>query len=331
MILEFNGATRKSTIIHQPQAWQYLRDFFPINTPIAIFIDDQLQPYQYQPYLECYPKANYRLIPSGESVKDLSVYTNLIDQLIEWQLHRDSWIIVIGGGTLSDLIGFVAATYLRGINLISIPTTTLSQIDASIGGKVALNHQYKNLIGTFYQPNLVLIDPNWLSTLPLRHYYNGLYEGIKTYLLSEPASLKLFEDLPNNLTTIINHCLQYKLQIVQQDEFDQGLRSRLNFGHTIAHALETIADDNLLHGEAVMHGIMMMCDHEPLRHQLQQIAKQWQLPPVQNATYHNVLAKLVMDKKNSHQGLNDTYIDKNQIIRQRNFTYYEYWERINYE
>jgi len=329
MLTELFTTTQQSLIYHDADAYRYLSEFF-VTPPqqMAVFIDRNLTPAMYQPYLEQFPNAQYRLLDGGESHKTLQDYQVVVDQLLQWKIHRDGWVMVIGGGTLLDLVGFVCATYLRGIRYISVPTTTLSQIDAAVGGKVAINYQLKNALGAFHQPAVVLIDPIWLKTLPIRHYYNGLYEAVKVFLLDQPTQLSRFDDLTNQLDMIIAECITYKRDLVQQDEHDHGVRQLLNLGHTIGHALESQNDDQLLHGEAVMYGLMMMCDAPVLRRQLETLAHAWHLPPLPALDQPLLLQRLTMDKKITSHGINDYLITDTMTIHQRVFTTAEYLERL---
>jgi 3-dehydroquinate synthase len=202
--------------------------------------------------------------PAGEASKALHTYQHLLQQLIRNKFTRKSVIIALGGGVVGDIAGFVAATYMRGISYIQIPTTLLAQVDSSIGGKTALNlPEGKNLLGAFYQPRRVYIDPSLLLTLSKRHYQNGLVELIKHGVIFDSTLFHYLEthiqeikaqDM-NVLSQLIFNSCKIKANIIQQDEYEQNIRSILNYGHTLAHALEQIENFNLLHGEAVAIGM----------------------------------------------------------------------------
>ncbi len=201
----------------------------------------------------------------GEKNKSLKTVRYLYDKLLKWRIGRDSVIVSLGGGTVGDIAGFVAATLYRGIPYIQIPTTLLSQIDSSVGGKVGINHSFgKNLIGAFWQPKAVYIDIDTLKTLPRKEFLNGLAEAIKCAVIADE---KLFSFLEKNLGKIfkqdagvleklISRCCEIKVEIVQKDEKESGPRKILNFGHTIGHAIESLSDYRLAHGEAVAIGMM---------------------------------------------------------------------------
>lgn len=207
------------------------------------------------------------IIAAGEESKSLTT----VEQIYTWMLanhfHRDDVIIALGGGVVGDLAGFVAATYLRGIRWIQIPTTLMAQVDSSVGGKVGVNHpQAKNSIGAFYQPQLVWIDPLTLRTLPKRELHNGLAEVIKYGLILDAELFELLEFNCQQLFSLtdtdllihlIRTCCRLKAMVVENDERESGYRRILNFGHTMGHALENITNYRYFrHGEAVAWGMI---------------------------------------------------------------------------
>jgi 3-dehydroquinate synthase len=203
-------------------------------------------------------------IPAGEKSKRLAVVEKCLDQLAKHRLERKSFIVALGGGVVGDLAGFVAATYLRGIPFVQVPTTLLAQVDSSVGGKTGVNLQAgKNLVGAFYQPQLVLCDLDALKTLPKREYISGLAEVIKYGVIYDAV---LFAQLERNLPkllqrdvatlrSVIARCCEIKADVVGQDETESGLRAILNYGHTIGHAIENSSGyGKFLHGEAIAIG-----------------------------------------------------------------------------
>lgn len=203
-------------------------------------------------------------IPSGETAKSLRTVQNCYDQLAEQRLERKSFIVALGGGVVGDLAGFVAATYLRGIPFVQVPTTLLAQVDSSVGGKTGVNLRAgKNLVGAFYQPRLVLCDLENLKTLPEREFRAGLAEVIKYGIIFDAKLFAQLErDLPKILkrdlkilSQIIARCCEIKAEVVGKDENEGGLRAILNFGHTIGHAIEnSFGYGKFLHGEAISIG-----------------------------------------------------------------------------
>ncbi|MCL2339615.1 MAG: 3-dehydroquinate synthase [Actinomycetia bacterium] len=201
------------------------------------------------------------ILPAGEQNKSLAGLADLYDFFLEQTLNRHRTVIALGGGVIGDLVGFAAATYMRGIAYLQVPTTLLAQVDASVGGKTAIDlPQGKNLVGAFYQPSWVLIDPTVLLTLPEREWKSGLAEVIKYGAIQDAD---LFERLHQSLddaalTEVIRRCCQIKARIVEQDEREHGQRMLLNFGHTFGHAIELAgAYAGLNHGEAVAVGMVI--------------------------------------------------------------------------
>lgn len=214
-------------------------------------------------------EVNYHLIPAGENHKNLDSIADIYDTALKCRLERNSTMIALGGGVIGDMTGFAAATWLRGINFIQIPTTLLAMVDASVGGKTGVNHpQGKNLIGAFYQPKFVLIDATVLKTLPEREFRAGMAEVIKYGVIWDKTLFEALEnaqsiDSLNNfdgvlLNDILTRSCQAKADVVSQDEKESGLRAILNYGHTIGHAIESLTNyETFVHGEAVAIGIVI--------------------------------------------------------------------------
>jgi|TARA_B110001454_G_scaffold178624_1_gene171519 3-dehydroquinate synthase len=202
-------------------------------------------------------------LPKGEAAKSLNEYSRAISQMIEFQCDRKSFIISLGGGVIGDVAGFISSTFMRGIEYVQVPTTLLAMVDSSIGGKTGINiPEGKNLIGSIYQPKAVFIDQNILNTLPQEEVIAGLGEIIKYGAISD---VKFFEDVSVWLSDIdnfpfekaIENCCNIKASVVSEDEHEHGLRKILNFGHTIAHALESnYGFQRIKHGEAVSLGML---------------------------------------------------------------------------
>jgi 3-dehydroquinate synthase len=203
-------------------------------------------------------------VPAGEKSKRLAVVEQCYDHLAAHRLERKSFIVALGGGVVGDLAGFVAATYLRGIPFVQVPTTLLAQVDSSVGGKTGVNLKAgKNLVGAFYQPQLVLCDLDTLKTLPKREYVSGLAEVVKYGIICDAILFaQLGRNLPKlrqrdeaTLAAVIARCCEIKADVVGQDETESGLRAILNFGHTIGHAIENSSGyGKFLHGEAIAIG-----------------------------------------------------------------------------
>ena len=205
-------------------------------------------------------------MPDGEPAKRLATLEKLAEKLVKQGADRGATLIALGGGVVGDVTGFLASIYMRGIDVIQIPTTVLAQVDAAIGGKTGVNLvSGKNLLGTFHQPRAVLVDPTVLETLPSREYRAGLYESLKCGIIGDPGLFKLFEERrreildrdPIVIEKVIADSVRLKASVVSADERESGLRQVLNFGHTIGHALEAETRyTQLLHGEAVAWGMI---------------------------------------------------------------------------
>ncbi|MBE5818837.1 MAG: 3-dehydroquinate synthase [Clostridiales bacterium] len=202
-------------------------------------------------------------IEQGEASKSIDGFSKLLQTMLDNGFSRNDCVVAVGGGVVGDLAGFAASAYMRGIDFYNIPTTLLSQIDSSIGGKTAINFgNVKNVVGAFYQPKKVLIDPDLLKTLPDRQFSNGLAEAIKMSLTSDEILFDIFEnkDINDNIDEIIIRSLNVKKNVVEQDEKESGLRKILNFGHTIGHGIESSEGlSELYHGECVALGMIPMC------------------------------------------------------------------------
>lgn len=212
---------------------------------------------------------------SGEESKSLITYQNIILKLLDEEFSRNDYIIALGGGVITDLAGFCAATFKRGIKFINIPTSTLAMIDASSGGKVGINfHQVKNMIGAFYQPEAVIIDFEVLKSLPHRHFINGLFEALKVGLIGNKKIYDYFKENTylDHVEEIIYESLVFKNKIVEQDEKEANIRKILNFGHTFGHAYESyFSFDRFLHGEAVGLGMLLVSKNKKYYQELKQI------------------------------------------------------------
>jgi len=232
-------------------------------------------------------------VPDGESAKSLSTWSSILDALLTNRFDRDSILIAFGGGVIGDLSGFAASCFLRGIRFIQVPTTLLAMVDSSVGGKTGVNHQMgKNLIGTFHQPSLVIIDTSFLSTLPEREFCAGYGEICKYGFIGGSSFFDFIENHHSSIlrrdSSSINKAIELSIQtkadIVSKDEHEYGLRALLNFGHTFAHSLERYYSySNLLHGEAVLWGIACACELGIIS---------GTIPPQYHSRYRNLCATL---------------------------------------
>lgn len=245
------------------------------NKRVAIITDETVASFHLETLQSALKKSgiDYKTIimPAGESTKNLKHYGDLMDQLLEARIGRDEALIALGGGVIGDLTGFAASTLRRGVDFIQIPTTLLSQVDSSVGGKTGINSRFgKNLIGAFYQPKLVLADVSLLNTLPRRDVLAGYAEVVKYGLLGDFDFYSWLEengmdvvngDIPARIQAV-QRSVRAKADIVAEDEQEQGVRALLNLGHTFGHALEaeTGYGPHLVHGEGVAIGMLMAMD-----------------------------------------------------------------------
>jgi 3-dehydroquinate synthase len=235
----------------------------------AIISDENVAPLYAARVRDALPSGHTELftIPAGESEKTREQWAHLTDALLAAAFGRDTTILALGGGVIGDLAGFVAATYMRGIPFVQLPTTLLAMIDASIGGKTGIDTPAgKNLVGAFHRPRAVIADPAVLATLPSNHLRSGLAEAIKHGAIADAAYfLKIDDSLPSLLAdpghetmrALILRSIEIKASIVLQDEREGGIRRNLNFGHTLGHAIESESGYSLLHGEAIAVGMVL--------------------------------------------------------------------------
>lgn len=228
----------------------YLKAF----TNYAVITDEIV----YSLYKERFPDAKFIVLKAGETSKSMENLEFIYDRLMEFKMDRGGILAALGGGVVGDICGFAAATFKRGIRFVQYPTTLLSQVDSSVGGKVAVNLKSgKNMVGAFYQPVAVFADTDTLQTLDKRQYAAGMAEVIKYAYI---ADSKLHQDLQHGgetIDTIVKRCCEIKADYVRQDPYDTGIRMQLNYGHTIGHAIETVAGyGRFLHGEAIAIGMV---------------------------------------------------------------------------
>ena len=280
----------------------------------ALIVTDSGVPFEYAEAVSKQFKNNIiMVIPQGEKSKSFETYKELLEVLNENAFTRADCIVAVGGGVVGDLSGFTAATYMRGIDFYNIPTTLLSQVDSSIGGKTAIDFGgYKNTVGAFYQPKAVIIDPDVLKTLSKRQFNNGLAESIKMAATSDKALFEMFEN--NNaediIDTVIERSLKIKKAVVEEDEKELGLRKVLNFGHTAGHAIETAAGlSDYLHGECVSMGMLAFSSHS-VREKLINVLTKYNLPVKFDFPADEILSALRHDKKAKGDGVNVVFVNE---------------------
>ncbi len=250
-------------------------------------------------------------VPQGEDSKSFAVLERLCTEMMKNGFTRTDAVVAVGGGVVGDLSGFAAASYMRGIDFYNVPTTLLSEVDSSIGGKTAINlGGVKNIVGAFHQPRCVLIDPDVLKTLPRRQIAGGLAEAIKMAATFDAELFSLIEneDIDENLDVIIERSLRIKKYVVEHDEKEKGLRRILNFGHTVGHGIESYEGlHGLYHGECVALGMLPMCEGET-KARLIRVLEKAGLPTTLDFDAERIYEAVTHDKKLEGDTLNLIYV-----------------------
>lgn len=290
-------------------------EYFFLERKVLIVTDDGVPEEYAQTVAKACKEPLIVTLPKGESTKCEQYYSELLRELTVNRFARTDCVVAVGGGVMGDLAGFAAATYMRGIDFYNVPTTVLSQVDSSIGGKVAIDFcGYKNIVGAFHQPRAVIVDPNTLLTLDDRQISNGLAEAFKMSITFDSELFRIFlnGNALKEIDTVIEKSLKIKKAVVEKDETESGLRKVLNFGHTIAHAIES--EGKLLHGECVALGMLPMCGGE-LRKKVEQILVTLNLPTVCNTKSEVILEGIMHDKKLSSSTITAVLSDKEGSYR----------------
>lgn len=278
---------------------------FDLDRRVLVVTDDGVPPVYVETVAAQCKAPTVVTLPQGEATKSLPYYAKLLHVLLKNHFTRTDCVVAVGGGVVGDLAGFAAASFLRGVDFYNIPTTVLSQVDSSIGGKVAIDFDgIKNCVGAFYQPRAVLVDPQVLETLPPRQVANGLAEAVKMALTFDASLFALFEteDPTAHMEEIIARSLQIKANVVMQDEKESGLRRVLNFGHTVGHGIEAAGMQELYHGECVALGMLPMCS-AAVRARLLPVLEKLGLPTACHVSAEAAWAALTHDKKLSDDTL----------------------------
>ena len=289
-------------------------EFLNLKRKVMIITDEGV-PSQYAETIARQSKEAYiEVVTQGEGSKSLAVAEKILCVMLEKQFGRKDCVVAVGGGVVGDLGGFVASLYMRGIDFYNVPTTLLSQLDSSIGGKTAVNLAgIKNIIGAFHQPKAVLIDPDTLKTLPKRQVVNGLFEAIKMGATNDKKLFDLFleEEWEENLDLIIEKALLVKKTVVEQDEKESHLRKILNYGHTIGHGFESAAHGRYLHGECVALGMLYMSSEE-VQDQLCEIYEklEFDLPEFYTFDMEAVKEAITHDKKANHDTCSVVFVSE---------------------
>lgn len=302
MVIPVSLGAQSYEITLVPGALSHAADYLSLNRRVLVVTDSGVpQAYAAAVAAAC-PTSRICTLPAGEASKNFDSFHLLLRQMLRMEMDRSDCVVAVGGGMVGDLAGFAAASYMRGIDFYNVPTTLLSQVDSSIGGKTAIDMDgVKNIVGAFHQPRGVLIDPETLRSLPRRQVAAGLAESIKMAMTCDEELLSYIESAPASdpaaaLPEIIARSLAIKARVVEQDPTEKGLRRVLNFGHTIGHAVESQSRGALLHGECVALGMLPMCA-PALRPRLAAILEKYGLPTRIQADPAQLRPYLLHDKK----------------------------------
>lgn len=307
MKLEIQSKDHPYPIFIEEKIIHRAKDFLDFSRKILILTDKGIP----KDYIRLVEKQIDQVfvftLEEGEKSKSLSSFEKIHSFLLEKDFHRQDAILAIGGGMVGDIAGFVAATFMRGIDFYNIPTSLLAQVDSSIGGKTAINFQsMKNILGSFYPPQAVLIDPTLLQTLEPRQIAQAMAEVIKMAACFDPD---FFHNLKKDLSyqEIIVRSLQIKQKVIEKDEKERGLRKILNFGHTLGHAIE--ANSSFLHGEAIAQG-MLYCSSKQVREELLFLYQKYDLVKKVDVDMDLLLTSIKHDKKGQDGKIQIVYLEE---------------------
>ena len=303
MIIPVNLGTDSYDIVLERGCIRRAGELLRLDRKVLVVTDDGVPEAYAKTVADQCGEARIETLPQGEENKNFAGFERLLRAMLDFGMTRKDCVAAVGGGVIGDMAGFAAACYMRGIDFYNIPTTVLSQVDSSIGGKTAIDLDgIKNIVGAFYQPKRVLIDPEVLETLPDRQVANGMAEAVKMAVCFDAEGFALAEGyrIGARPDRLIENALRIKKRVVEEDVKEQGLRRALNFGHTLGHGIESLhAENGLYHGECVALGMLPMCA-DAVRLRLKKVLEQLGLPTVCGADPDRVMAAVVHDKKADH-------------------------------
>ena len=307
MILNVTMEDRNYDVVIERNSLEKIEQLIDLNRKVLIVTDDGIPSCYIQTVLQKCKEGFVYTIKQGEASKNFSNFEKILDFMIDKQFIRTDCVIAIGGGVVGDLAGFVSSTYMRGITFYNVPTTLLSQVDSSVGGKTAIDKNgIKNIVGAFYPPHKVIIDPNVLKTLDKRQLHSGLVEAIKMGATSDKELFELIknsDNLMNDIDEIIFKSISVKKRVVEEDPKEKGIRRILNFGHTVGHAIESSGQfDDYLHGECVGIGMLYFSSDE-VKQEITNVLKKFNLPINCNINKDKLLEYMLLDKKRSDDKL----------------------------
>ena len=309
-------------------------EFFDLKRKVIVVTDSGVPVEYSETVAEAALESRIVTVDEGESSKSFEGLAKVLSAMKEFGMTRSDAVVAVGGGVVGDLAGFAASAYMRGVDFYNVPTTLLSQVDSSIGGKTAINFDgVKNIVGAFYQPKGVLIDPDCLRTLDHRLISCGLAEALKMSMTSDENLFNLFEkysfiDILANIEQVIVEALKIKKSVVEQDERESGLRKILNFGHTFGHGIEAEEEMNgLYHGECVALGMIPLCEGS-VRKRLVAVLKKLSLPTEYSGDVDAALSFVTHDKKCTSDGVSAITVPEIGSFKIEKITIREFSEKI---
>lgn len=330
MIITVNLGEKTYDVVIEKGVFARAEKELSLNRRVLIVSDDGVPPEYAKALAEKCKSPVISVIKSGENHKNLETMQDLFKVMMDNNFTRKDCVVAVGGGMVGDLCGFTAASYMRGIDFYNIPTTVLSAVDSSVGGKTAVNFNgVKNIIGAFWQPKKVLIDVDLLKSLPQRQISNGLAEALKMALTFDKELVKTFQtgNPFECLEEIIQRSVQLKANVVEQDEKEAGLRKVLNYGHTIGHGIEIVSDGALYHGECV--GLGMLClSSEPVRQLLLPVLKKMNLPVTCNVDIEKACEAIKHDKKAGNGTISTIHVNEPGTFEMKDMTLEQLKERL---
>jgi len=312
MVQHFHSGTIDYDIVIERGALSHVGDRINLDRRIMVVTDSGVPRQYVQTVLSQCRQGTLFTFEAGEGSKNINTFTAILQSLLNNGFTRSDAVIAVGGGVTGDTAGFAAACYMRGIDFYNVPTTLLSQVDSSVGGKTAVDFGgVKNPIGAFHHPRAVIIDPETLGTLDSRLLHEGLVEAIKMAATCDSGLFGLIESahsLDECIDQVIYKAIDIKRRIVQEDPKESGLRRVLNFGHTVGHAIESAREGSLLHGECVAIGMMYMSGGSA-RIRIENLLKRYGLPTTDDTDPTLLLSGILHDKKKSGDTVTVVYVD----------------------
>ncbi len=328
MILTTKTSSGQYDIVINRGVLNNLKEYLNLNRKVLVVTDSGVpEVYAKTVAAQCGDGYIFTFL-QGEESKNFETYQAILKQLAFNGFTRSDCVVAVGGGVVGDMAGFAAATFMRGIDFYNIPTTVLSQVDSSIGGKVAIDFcGIKNIVGAFYPPKAVIIDPDTLKTLPQRQISNGLAEALKMAATFDEKLFKAFQKEELNIDYVIEQSLLIKRKVVEEDEKEQGIRKVLNFGHTIGHAIESANLGNLFHGECVGLG-MLYCCSQSVKAQILTALEKLNLPTKCEINADEIIKTISFDKKKSGDSISVIWVNEIGSFEIRKMTLSELKEVI---